>query len=49
MRESQPESLFNPQYSLTSNIDINDFTINTITAKIIGQEMQEIQNISKFR
>ena len=41
MRESQPESLFNPRYSLTANMDINDFTITTITAKIIGQEMQE--------
>ena len=41
MKRANTEYLFNSRYSLKSNLDINDFTINIITAKIMGQEIRE--------
>ena len=41
------EEFLNIRYSIKSNLNINDFTITTITTKIIGQEMKE--NIEYFR
>ena len=48
MKKSQTENLFSPRYSLSSNVDINDFTIKTITAKISGQQMRENTEIFKI-
>ena len=41
------EEFLNIRYSIKSNLNINDFTITTITPKIIGQEMKD--NIEYFR
>ena len=41
MKRANTEYLFNSRYSLKSNLDINDFTINIITAKLMGQEIRE--------
>ena len=49
MKKSQTENLLNTRYSLSSNLNINDFTITTITAKIIGQEMRENTEIFKIQ
>ena len=35
------EEFLNIRYSIKSNLNINDFTITTITPKIIGQEMKD--------
>ena len=48
MKRANTENLFNTRYSLKSNLDINDFTINTITAKLITQEMRENTEIFKI-
>ena len=48
MKRANTENLFSPRYSLSSNLDINDFTIKTITAKITGQEMRENTEIFKI-
>ena len=49
MKKFQTENLLNTKYSLSSNLNINDFTITTITAKIIGQEMRENTEIFKIQ
>ena len=41
------ENFLNTRYSMKSNLNINDFTIATITIKIIGQEMKD--NIEYFK
>ena len=41
------DNFINTRYSMKSNLNINDFTITTITIKIIGQEMKE--NIEYFK
>ena len=48
MKKAQTENLLNTRYSLSSNLNINDFTITTITAKIMGQEMRENTEIFKI-
>ena len=35
------ENFLNTRYSMKSNLNINDFTITTLSLKIIGQEMKE--------
>jgi len=35
------DNFFNTRYSIKSKLNINDFTITTITPKILGQEMKE--------
>ena len=41
------DDFLNTRYSMKSNLNINDFTITTITPKIVGQEMKE--NIEYFK
>jgi hypothetical protein len=48
MKKFQTENLLNTKYSLSSNLNINDFTITTITAKIMGREMRENTEIFKI-
>ena len=48
MKKAQTENLLNTRYSLSSNLNINDFTITTITAKIMEQEMRENTEIFKI-
>ena len=48
MKRALTENPKNTRYSLSSNLNINDFTITTITAKITGQEMVENTEIFKI-
>ena len=48
MKRALTQNVFNSRYSLSSNLDLNDFTITIITAKIIGQEMRENTEIFKI-